>query len=93
LLCLTPYFGSAPYTVAIFSQDDIDSESCSKKDDTLLYEKRYKIIDGFATDRRECVLYRNTVSRAISAIVVWSILGPSSPRDTVGWIGDCFLKP
>jgi hypothetical protein len=90
---LTPNLGSTPYAVAIFSQNDINSESCSKKDDTLLYEKRYKIIDGFATDRRECVLYRNNVSRAISAIVAWSILGPSRPRDTVGWMGGWLLKP
>lgn len=25
--------------------------------------------------------------------VVWPILGPSSPRDTVGWAGDLFLTP
>lgn len=25
--------------------------------------------------------------------VVWPVLGPSSPRDTVGWIGDWLLKP
>jgi hypothetical protein len=31
---------------------------CSKKDDTLLYEKRYKIIVGSATDTSDCLLYR-----------------------------------
>jgi phospholipid-binding lipoprotein MlaA len=25
--------------------------------------------------------------------VVWPLLGPSSPRDTIGWIGDWFLRP
>ncbi len=25
--------------------------------------------------------------------VVWPVLGPSSPRDTIGWIGDWFLRP
>lgn len=25
--------------------------------------------------------------------IVWPILGPSNPRDTVGWIGDHFLRP
>jgi phospholipid-binding lipoprotein MlaA len=25
--------------------------------------------------------------------IVWPILGPSNPRDTVGWVGDLFLKP
>jgi phospholipid-binding lipoprotein MlaA len=25
--------------------------------------------------------------------IVWPILGPSSPRDTVGWMGDWLLKP
>jgi phospholipid-binding lipoprotein MlaA len=25
--------------------------------------------------------------------IVWPVLGPSSPRDTVGWVGDWFLKP
>ena len=25
--------------------------------------------------------------------IVWPILGPSNPRDTVGWVGDHFLKP
>lgn len=25
--------------------------------------------------------------------VVWPILGPSSPRDTIGWIGDWLLRP
>jgi len=25
--------------------------------------------------------------------VVWPVLGPSSPRDTVGWIGDWLLRP
>ncbi|HBA55659.1 MAG TPA: VacJ family lipoprotein [Syntrophorhabdus aromaticivorans] len=25
--------------------------------------------------------------------IVWPILGPSSPRDTVGWIGDWLLRP
>jgi len=30
---------------------------CSEKDDRLLYEKRYKIIVGSATDRRDFMLY------------------------------------
>jgi phospholipid-binding lipoprotein MlaA len=25
--------------------------------------------------------------------IVWPVLGPSSPRDTVGWVGDWLLKP
>ena len=25
--------------------------------------------------------------------IVWPILGPSNPRDTIGWVGDHFLKP
>lgn len=25
--------------------------------------------------------------------IVWPILGPSSPRDTVGWVGDLYLTP
>jgi phospholipid-binding lipoprotein MlaA len=25
--------------------------------------------------------------------IVWPVLGPSSPRDTVGWMGDWFLRP
>jgi len=25
--------------------------------------------------------------------IVWPILGPSSPRDSVGWVGDLLLKP
>jgi phospholipid-binding lipoprotein MlaA len=25
--------------------------------------------------------------------IVWPVLGPSSPRDTVGWMGDWLLKP
>jgi phospholipid-binding lipoprotein MlaA len=25
--------------------------------------------------------------------IVWPILGPSSPRDSVGWAADCMLKP
>jgi phospholipid-binding lipoprotein MlaA len=25
--------------------------------------------------------------------IVWPVIGPSSPRDTVGWIGDWLLKP
>jgi phospholipid-binding lipoprotein MlaA len=25
--------------------------------------------------------------------IVWPLLGPSSPRDTVGWVGDRFLTP
>jgi phospholipid-binding lipoprotein MlaA len=25
--------------------------------------------------------------------IVWPVLGPSSPRDTVGWVGDWFLRP
>jgi phospholipid-binding lipoprotein MlaA len=25
--------------------------------------------------------------------VVWPLLGPSSPRDTIGWIGDWLLRP
>ena len=32
---------------------------CHKKDDRLLYRKRYKIIVGSATDKKECLLYRD----------------------------------
>ena len=36
-----------------------DHDICSEKDYGLLYEKRYKIIVGSATDKKNCLLYYN----------------------------------
>jgi hypothetical protein len=39
--------------------EPFDNGPCSKKDDKLLYKKRYKIIVGSATDKKESLLYCN----------------------------------
>jgi hypothetical protein len=41
-------------------QNISDPKPCSKKDDTFFYEKCYKIIVGFVTDKSDYLLYRNT---------------------------------
>jgi len=47
---------------------------CSKKDDTLHYEKRYKIIVGSATDMKICLLYHYRDNNVASYVLCSTLI-------------------